>query len=479
MIWILLLLLVYVWQTVIVLVAEHRKPDKLVAWLFILYMFPIVGIVMYAFLSAEYKQREREQRRGGKPLAEYGRLMRDQAVRIEDRSGFANPRMKEAERLFGLMGQLPESPVTSRNKLEMYRAGADGFDRMLTAIESARHHIHVEMYIFRADRIGRKFQEALIRKARDGVEVRVMYDGVGSHATEKRFWQELEQAGVKVKPFLAPHLAFMAKRLNYRNHRKMIVVDGAVGFIGGLNIGDEYLGDDPQFGAWRDTHVRLEGDAVYGLQHTFLTSWMHVGGDRVEPAEVYFPKLAEDWDGEAQVQIVACGPDEQEETMLRFYFTAITSAQHRVWLTTPYFVPDPSLLMALKIASLCGADVRVVIPGLGDSKLALNASISFAEELMRAGVRVYRYQKGFIHAKTFILDRTLAVCGSTNFDMRSFYHNFEVSAVLFDQAAIDDMAAGFEQDVAESREMTLAEVEKRSRKKRFGETVARMLAPLL
>ncbi|WP_166246321.1 cardiolipin synthase [Paenibacillus turpanensis] len=477
MIWLIVLLLLFIVQIATVLISEFRRPSKTVAWLTIIFMFPIFGFVMYYFLAAEYRQRRKVRRRGFRGLKEIGKLLRKRASTVQELNEFTNSAMRQERRLFGLLYNMPEAPITARNRTKVFTDAGPLYEDMLQAIEAAKHHIHFEFYIFRSDRIGRRFQEALIRKAEEGVEVRVIYDGVGSYKTKAEFWRRLEQAGIELQAFLPPVIALLDKRINYRNHRKILVVDGLVGFVGGVNIGDEYLGADPKLGYWRDRHLRLEGDSVYMLQQTFLTDWKFTGGSIPGALDSYMPEHC--CTHSESVQIVVSGPDEHEDAIMEMVFAAITSAKERVWVVTPYFIPDASVLMALKTAALSGADVRIIIPGVGDSPLALFASLSYVEELLEAGARVYRYQKGFNHAKAFVVDHMVASTGTANLDMRSFFSNFEVNAVLFDVEAIAQLAAAIEQDLEDSREIVLSEFKRRGRLQRLKESGARLLSPLL
>jgi cardiolipin synthase len=305
----------------------------------------------------------------------------------------------------------------------------------------------------------------------------VLYDGIGSYNLSKSYINELNRAGIEVYSFLAPLIAFLDKRLNYRNHRKIVVVDGIVGFFGGANIGDEYLGGNSKLGYWRDTHVRLEGNAVHFLQNTFLTDWCFASGVALTDPKYYSePKHKEN---NQSVQVIISGPDEHSDAILQVYFAAITTAEKCIYITTPYFVPDASLNMALKSAAVSGIDVKIIFPFVPDSALVHLASLSYMEEMMQAGVRFYQYVKGFIHAKVLLIDDTIGFLGTANLDMRSFFSNFELNAVMFDDKVIAQLAKDFQQDLKDSKELKLEEFAKRSRIERTKEAFARMLSPLL
>jgi cardiolipin synthase len=275
--------------------------------------------------------------------------------------------------------------------------------------------------------------------------------------------------------FLPPLFAFFDKRLNYRNHRKIVVVDGKVGFLGGINIGDEYLGRDPQLGYWRDTHLRLRGDSVYYLQQTFLNDWEFVSGQRLSDA-LLFPEHEVGLG--TPVQILPSGPDVHFDAIFELVFSAIATAKRRIWMTTPYFVPDRSIQIGLKTAALSGVDVRILFPGVPDSRIVHLATLSYVKELLLAGVRFYQYQNGFMHAKTLIVDELIASAGTANMDMRSFFANFEINAVFFDKKTIGRLGRDFQQDIRNSKEIVAEQFERRSRWQRGKEVVARLLSPL-
>jgi len=475
MLWLTLALTVFILQIATILVLEFRRPANMVAWLLILYVLPVIGFVMYYFLAKEYSNRRKLRKSGTAPDKSQLAAIRRCSV-VHRAADMHAPEFEEQERLFRLLAQMNGSPVTACNRTEILTDGEATFESILAAIEQARHHIHMEYYTLRHDEIGQRFKQALVRKAREGVEVRLVYDGVGSYELSKAYIRELEEAGVHTKCFLPPRLAFFDKRINYRNHRKIVVVDGTVGYVGGINIGDEYLGKNKRLGYWRDTHLKVEGDSVYFLQSVFMQDWQFTAKERLtNPA--YMPR--HDCKGSEQVQIVSSGPDSGAEEILECVFSAIAVAKERIYIATPYFIPDGSLLMALRTAALSGVDVRIIVPEVADSRLVLAASLSYVAELLPSGVRVYRYMKGFIHAKVVLVDRLVASVGTANMDLRSFYSNFELNALLFDERPIERLERDFLDDFRHSRELKLSELQNRPRRVKIGQAVARMLSPLL
>ncbi|BBH21816.1 cardiolipin synthase [Paenibacillus baekrokdamisoli] len=475
MIWVVLALIIFIFQIATILILEFRHPSKTVAWLLILFIFPIIGFVMYYFLAQEYQRRRTVRKRG--VVAEEMRLQALLRCKIVHRPGdMHSNQFTHQERLFRMLQSMTLSPITSCNEASVLTNADETYASILEAIEQAKHHIHVEYYTIRHDQIGQRFKEALIKKAKEGLEVRVIYDGVGSLELSNRYLEELAAAGIHTQCFLAPRLAFFDKRMNYRNHRKIVVVDGLVGFVGGINIGDEYLGANPKLGFWRDTHMRIKGDAVYFLQEVFMQDWFFTSKERLNNL-AYLPEHS--CVSNEQVQIVSSGPNSSADAILECVFAAISVAKSRIFIETPYFIPDPSVLMGLRTAALSGVDVRIIIPYVADSKLVLYASLSYVEDLLMAGVRFYRYRKGFIHAKVLIVDELIASVGSANMDMRSFFSNFEINALMFDESAIKQLDDDFKKDLEDCMEIHMYEFKRRPRWQKASEVIARMLSPLL
>ncbi|MBD0379637.1 cardiolipin synthase [Paenibacillus sedimenti] len=476
MLWIVIVLLLFIFQTATILIGEYRRPSKTVAWLLVMFIFPVIGFIMYYFLAKEYSARKMVRRKGPRKIAETQSKLMNQVIVLDGSADNSNVcGLYKEPRLYGLLLNIPGSPITPNNQVEVLTNADATYTSMLEAIDQARLHIHFEFYTIRHDEIGRTFQEALIRKAREGVKVRVIYDGIGSYSLSSDYIHKLKRAGIDVYSFLPPLIAFFDKRMNYRNHRKIVVIDGIVGFLGGINIGDEYLGGDPKLGFWRDTHLKLLGDAVYYLQQTFLTDWQFVSGKRLTE-DTFFPEHAQP--ASSMVQVISSGPDAHWDAIQEMFFAGIVAAKKRVYLATPYFIPDPSITMALKTAVISGVDVRMILPYKADSRIVQYATRSYLLELMQAGVRIFLYRKGFMHAKVMIIDRIMATVGTANMDMRSFFSNFELNAVMFDKEVIQRLEYDFVQDLKESEELKLAEFEKRSRFEKGKEVIARMLSPL-
>lgn len=470
-----LILIIFTFQVLTILVLEYRRPANAMAWLFILFLFPIVGFVLYYFLAREYQRRRKVRKRSRIDGQRRAEILAKSSV-IQAPEEMPHPLFAQEERLFRLLRKSAAAPITRRNRTQVLTNADQAYESMLEAIRGARHHIHFATYILRDDDTGRMFREELIRKAREGVQVRLLYDGIGSYKLSRRFFDPLREAGGESACFFPFRPSFMKKRMNYRNHRKILVTDGKVGFVGGINVGDEYLGRHPKLGFWRDTQLRLEGDAVYGLQEAFLRDWEMATRRHLEDPG-FFPEHA--CDGGEVVQIVAGGPDRRDSAIHDTLYALITSARERVWITTPYFIPDSSIVMALKHAAMSGLDVRVIVPLVSDTKLVHAATMSYVDQMLSHGVRFWQYERGFVHAKVVIVDRLMASVGTANMDIRSFFSNFELNAYLFDGARIDELERDFLQDLNDSREVELSSFRKRPKLVKAGQALARMLSPLL
>ncbi|WP_178075993.1 cardiolipin synthase [Paenibacillus oralis] len=470
MIWIILALLLLVFQIAAVVIFEYSRPYKAVTWVVILFLFPLFGYLLYFFIGKEYILK--------RPInpADHIRLEqvrehlseRCERQRIE---GGVNPAALPNDRIHSILEHAASFPVAVGNETTVYAAGEEAFEDMLQAISLARHHIHIEFYIIRDDELGFRFQQLLIQKAKEGVKVKLMYDGIGSHKLRKSFVNRLHEAGVETGCFSPPLISFFTRSLNYRNHRKIVVVDGRIGYFGGLNIGDEYLGKDPKIGYWRDTHFRIEGNAVWWIQYTFLTDWYFVKGILLADPE-YYP--LQESKGKEWVQIVKSGPD---KPILNLFFSCFVSAKRRIYIESPYFVLEPGVILALKTAAISGVDVKVILPAVPDSKVVYLASLSYIQELLQTGARFFLYEKGFIHSKVVIAD-DLACSGSANMDNRSFCGQFELNAIFYDGKTVNQLVRDFCRDLSASKEIELSQYEKRPQLQKYKEAFARLFSPL-
>lgn len=466
----------FIIQIAVIVILEYRRPQRAMAWIFITFCCPPLGLVFYYCLGRDYRQSHKINKRCITLNREIRTNVSGKIKVVKSAAESGNPQFENHKGLLNLLSKLSEGPITGHNKSRVLSSAREAYDSMLEAMEAAEEHIHMEFYIYRDDEIGEQFQDVMIRKARQGVRVRLLCDGLGSHKLSRRFIRTLKRAGVEFYFFLPPLSSLLDRRFNYRNHRKILIVDGLVGFTGGMNVGVDYMGQDPKMGYWRDTHLRLEGDSVYNIQYVFLKDWRLASGEGLSHPR-FFPKHS--CIEKEAVQIVGSGPDGTIDASQEMYFAALCSASHRIWITSPYFIPDSAICRALKSAVLRGVDVKIIIPAKPDNKLVYSASLSYLENLQDAGVKFYRYTKGFMHAKIMVVDHLLGTVGSANLDMRSFYSNFEITAVLLHPEVISSLAAGFEKDLKHSEYIEPIQFRKRGRIVKLGEELCKLLSPLL
>jgi cardiolipin synthase len=452
--------------TIFWILSIKREPTSALAWCLLVLFVPILGsffFVLFGYQSVHLPIKRKRRH------AEEFRARPD----VEDESDAD----EGYEGLAGLARRLGARPPVGGNAVTLYHAGADAYDAMEAAIRSAEHHIHVQFFITRADDSGKRFMTALAERARAGVEVRFLYDAVGSWRLHNRVLNIVRTAGGQALPYLTLVNPLRRRiQINLRNHRKILIVDGKVGFTGGLNIGDEYLGRSRFFGPWRDTFVRIEGPAVGGLQRVFAEDW-DFSADEDLSADCYYPELPRA--GDATVQIAWSGPDQDIKTIREVYFAAIMRARRRVWLATPYFVPDASLLDALCLAARMGRDVRVLCPFRPDKWLPHLAGRFNWGTLLRAGGRVYQYTAGFMHAKVLMIDDVWSSVGSPNFDNRSLLLNFEVTCFIESPQVQAELERAFIDDLALSIRLDPETYAHRPFVAKMAENACRLLSPVL
>jgi len=466
---------IYIGLICVVVFFENRNPSKTMAWLLVLTLLPGVGFVLYMFLGQNLRKIKKVKNKIVSD-EEYGRVAARKQMEMVDQLKSINESGSRVDnRLVRLLLKNSNSPFSTGNKIKILTNGEETFDEIFKQIGKAQKCINIEYFIIKNDDIGVQFKNLLIEKAREGLEIRLIYDAVGSWRLGKAYVEELRAVGIKVFPFLPVFMPFISRELNYRNHRKIITIDGKTGFVGGLNVGDEYLGRDKKMGFWRDTHMMIKGEGVFCLQNIFVKDWCFVSGEVLE-GEYHFP--SPESDGESIIQVAASGPDTDWMTILQAYFTMIATAEKRIWITTPYLVPEESLMMALKTAALSGVDVRIIIPSKPDHFFVYWASRNNIDDLLKAGVHIYEYTKGFVHSKILIVDGIGSSVGTANLDIRSMEINFEVNAFIYDKVVAQKLESDFEQDMLDSREILLEERLKRGIKEKFLESVGRLASPL-
>lgn len=445
---------------------EERNPDRTIAWLLVLLLLPVIGFLIYFFFGPDLRER--------------GNFRKIKKKRRKNRKGplFVSHEHNEPCAFLGehtkktasLLTKSAKARVSTHNSVEMLVNGEATFSSIKHALRQAKRYIHLEYYSIDNDAIGGEIRDILLEKAAEGVDVRLIYDSVGSWKLGKKFIDTLKHGGVHVHSFLSVSFPMLRRDLNFRNHRKIIVIDGITGYLGGLNIGDSYIHGEPGLGIWRDTHLKIEGEAVACLDEIFAADWTFC--DLKAPPAHDIPNAVHN--EITPVQIVSSGPDSNWKSILHGYFSMISNARESLWLCTPYLIPGKTLSTALTVASMSGVDVRVIIPHAADHAMVHWASLSSVEELLRAGVKVYSYRKGFHHAKIMIADDHTVSVGSANFDARSLEINFEVQAFLYDKKVAKQFRREFLNDLQECSQFRLHDWLRRSLRSRILESAGRL-----
>jgi cardiolipin synthase len=463
---------------IVVIFRERRDATSSWAWLLVLFFIPLLGFLLYLLFGQNLSRYHMFQWEDRKKLG-IEKLLGEQLEQIRNNTFiFKHRTAKDNKQLIYMHLMNNDAVLTDDNHLDVFTDGKEKFDTLLEDIEHAKNHIHLQYYILKNDQLGKRLVEALTKKAKQGVKVRVLYDDLGSRGLRPSFFSKLRAAEGEVEVFFPSKLRLINLRLNYRNHRKLVIIDGEIGYVGGFNVGDEYLGLDPSFGYWRDTHLRIQGPAVHAIQTRFILDWNQATEKRnISYTQEHFPEPS--LMGDSSLQIVTSGPDSEWEQIKNGYIKMISTAKKAIFIQTPYFIPDASLLDALKIACLSGVDVKLMIPNKPDHPFVYWATMSYVGEMLSSGARVYIYDNGFIHAKTIVVDHEISSVGTANIDVRSFKLNFEVNAFIYDTKIAKKLNDVFQEDVALSRELTLEAYHQRARSIRFKESISRLLSPIL
>ncbi len=455
---------------IVVVLSENRNPIRSLAWVIVLIFLPVVGLVFYLFFGRSIRNIRMISRHNKR------KLMREKARyhKTPDQLGITDPDLRHIVRL---AESINGATLQANNDIEIFTSGADKFDALCRDLESARHHILLQYYIFRDDTAGHAIAEILMRKAREGVDVKVIYDHVGSFSVSNSFFKRMRKAGVEAYPFFRVTFPTLANRVNWRNHRKLVIIDDRIGYVGGMNIADRYIAGEQDGRIWRDTHFRVRGDAVKSFIYSFAIDWsfMH------QPLEYSSTQKAEDrhTHNNVGVQLVTSGPTDRWTNIEFLFLKCITSARRRVFIQTPYFLPTDTLLSALQTAALAGVDVRIMIPRRSDSKMLTLASYSYVTECLNAGIKIYLYDAGMLHAKTMIVDDDFVTSGSVNFDFRSFEHNFECNILVYDRDFNRRMTDIYFNDMSSCTKVNLTMWRSRPVAQRTLESVVRLMAPVL
>ncbi len=448
---------------IVVVFYERKNPAVTWAWLMVLLFIPYFGFIVYLILGLD----SRKQRIFSQKAAH------DEYTLKGLKPEHFSPQLKEDETnndLVYLNSVSGNGLMSQNNHIRVFHNGNDKFEAMLQDISGAKYFIHMQYYIFRGDDLGQRVISALTQKAREGVKVRLLIDGMGSLSLTRKYYKPLLEAGGQVAIFLPPYFV----RLNFRNHRKICVIDDEIGYVGGFNVGDEYLGISKRFGYWRDSHIAVQGDAAKALNLRFVMDWNFASSEKIS-CDLKLSKEA----GGVPMQIVSSGPDTKWPMIHYAYCKMISEANHSIYMQSPYFVPDDSILEALRIAALSGIDVRIMIPAHPDHPFVYWAAISYLGELIKAGVKCYKYEKGFVHSKLVMIDGKITSVGTANVDVRSFKLNFEVNAFIYDREITEEFVRQFFVDLDDCTEMLWEWYNSRSNITKIKESISRLLSPLL
>lgn len=475
--WAILVIIVYVLALAVVgihILVTTKQSNKTLAYLLFVVFVPLAGILFYITFGINYWTKKRY----GRKFLQNSLVMQQLRMSVAHYEGSAVSGLEENSELASMLLRDLGSPLTGNNRIRLLSNGEEKFPALFEAIREARHHIHMEYYIYEYDEIGTQIIDLLIRKAADGVEVRLIYDDFGSPSINRKTEQVLRKAGVEVYPFHKIRFYLLANRFNYRNHRKIVIVDGKTAFTGGINVSDKYINNGKKRLYWRDSHIRIDGPGVYYLQYIFISDWQFCSGNTIEPGEQYFPSI-QGIPGGSYMQVAASGPDSLFPSVQYTLLQAIYLARKEILITSPYFIPGDSIMDALQIAAISGLQVKLLVPGVSDSGFVNAAARSNYGKLLEAGVEIYRYQKGFIHAKTMVTDSRLCIIGTANMDYRSFELNFEVNAVIYDRDCASVFRDSFMKDLADAEKIDKLNWLSRRWYHLLPERIARLFSPVM
>lgn len=450
---------------IFVIIGENRNPVKSLAWVTVLILLPAIGLVLYFFFGRNLKNKRMISRRNKRRLR--------RAIRLPHQPRRPKDLPAESEQLARLTETLVQCPYYSGNKVEIFSSGAEKFEALKADLLAARQTINLQYYIFENDKLGCEIARILKQKVAEGVKVRVIYDHVGSFHVASDFFKSLCKAGVEAFPFFKVTFVAFGSKVNWRNHRKIAVIDGTIGYIGGMNIADRYIDGGKKFHLWRDCHLRVQGPAIAALHYSFARDWNFMGRELLEETPNGEPT------GNVGIQAVTGGPMSQWNTLGQIFLQAISNAKKRIWVQTPYFLPPDYLVKALQNAALAGVDVRIMLPRHSDSRMLGYASRSYFTECLRAGIKFYLFEAGMLHSKVVIIDNDLSTVGSTNFDFRSFEHNFEGNLLLYSEELNESLRNVFLKDQEQSMRITGDLWRRRPLIQKLTESTIRLLAPIL
>ncbi len=462
--------------TIIAVIVDKRDPVKSLSWIAILLLLPILGFVLFVVFGQNLRRRRKLTDKEASMKARLNRVASKQLMEVNNLHFDIFPDVISNINTIRLLLNNNLSPITLDNSIKILKDAANTLDEIVKEISAAQKFIHIEYYIVEQSDMLDKIVEALAERAAAGVEVKLIYDDVGSWGLKRSYIRKLRRLGIDSVSFMPVVFPMFTRRINHRNHRKIIVIDGVVGFTGGINIADRYINGTKNIFRWRDTHLKIEGSAVLSLEAIFAADWSFCSKETVD--DIYYVSHSE-FDGSSAVQIASSGPDSDWASIMQAYFLAITRAKDHIYISTPYFIPTNAIITALKVASMSGVDVKILIPQRADTKLTHWATRSYVTELLDAGIKVHQYTGGFNHSKTIMIDSVFCSVGTVNMDVRSFEENFEVTAIIYDKGVTKELEEQFKEDLASSELIERDKWSKNPKITHLYEGLARLLSPLL
>lgn len=472
------LLIINILLSVLIIFFQRKNPTTVWAWLLVLYCLPVLGFGLYLLLGQNFRKERMFKMKEIEGEVKYAIRRQEESI-YRRRLRLRDPEQERFRSLILYNLNEGEAVLTDNNDVQIFTDGKEKFKALIDEMEHARKYIHLQYYIIKNDELWQKIEEVLLRKARQGVEIRVLFDSMGCRTMHNRDWERLEDAGIEVAEFFPAVLGKLQLRVNYRNHRKIAVIDGRVGFVGGFNIGREYLGRDKKFGYWRDTHICIEGAAVTSLAVRFVLDWNYAASENLFLKDYLFEIPEYQKNGREPMQIISSGPDSRSKVIRNNYLRLIHLAKKSVYIQTPYFIPDEDILEALKIAAKSGIDVRIMIPCKPDHPFVYWATYSYLGDMIAAGAKCYTYDNGFLHSKCMCVDGLVTCMGTANMDIRSFALNFEVNAVIYSARTTRCLEDAFEKDIEKSTLVTRKMYRGRGMIIRIKEQFCRLLSPVL
>ncbi len=470
---------IVVFCAVIYILLSNKESEASLAWIMLIVAIPVWGLLLYILIGLDVKKVKVIPQRPEELFAEkLKHLLDSQMTLLQESEVGDSESMTDVMKNIKLLLNANQAALTLDNKAGIFYSGTKLYNVLLEDLENAKQSIHMEYFIWKSDELGRKIKDILVRKSRDGVDVKLIFDGLGSFGRiSHKYKRELKEAGIQYSYFNDLNRFVARMKINYSNHKKIVVIDGKTAYTGGMNVGMEYIDGGRRFDSWRDTHVRLTGNCVHIFQSIFLTDWFNCGHEMLIDDD-FFPIQAEKISG-VPVQVAVSGPDSKWNSIEMLIFNMITNANHEVFIQSPYFIPDLAVMKAMESAAMSGIEITLMMAGIPDKRIAWWTAFTYFEPLLKAGVKILHYDMGFLHSKVVIMDSIVSTVGTCNMDIRSFRLNYEVNAVFYDNKVSQDLKDQFLFDTRACREVTLEEIQSLNFPRRLRNSVCRLFSPLM